>query len=113
MKSQSDVANALEGERQRQKLKYIDLATATGLSVLAVRQALQGKTAVRITSMMALADRLGLEVMLLPKLVAGSMGGDGSGGDAPPVLTSVQQALERQRGSLSRAGRTPAGGSRP
>ena len=80
MKSQPEVAQALDSERRRQKLKYVDLAKATGLSVLAVRQALQGKTALRITSLMALADRLGLELMLQPKVAATNttMAGDGA-----------------------------------
>lgn len=112
MKSQSEVAQTLNAERRRQKLKYVELAQATGLSVLAVRQALQGKTALRITSMMALADRLGLELMLLPKMVASSMSGDNNAAvpsgysDGPavaPVLTSVELALQRQRSPSNRA----------
>lgn len=103
MQSQAEVALTLDTERRRQKLKYVELAKATGLSVLAVRQALQGGTALRITSLMALADRLGLELMLLPKVNASTstMAGDGAYadpagpvvqvGDTPiaPVLTSV------------------------
>ena len=98
MKSQAEVAQTLDSERRRQKLKYVELAKATGLSALAVRQALQGSTALRITSLMALADRLGLELMLRPRAVAGTTAGDGAYADPAgqvgdtdiaPGLTSV------------------------
>ena len=101
MQSQAEVALTLDTERRRQKLKYVELAKAAGLSVLAVRQALQGRTALRITSLMALADRLGLELMMLPKVDASTMTGDGAYADpagpvvqvdgtaTAPVLTSV------------------------
>src|SRR5258706_14917038 len=103
MKTLLEVAARLESERQRQKITYTELAQATGLSVLAVRQALQGKTAARVTSMMALADRLGLEMVLLPKEVAGAM--DHTRAEpVKPALTSVERALQ--------GGNSAAGGDR-
>jgi cyanate lyase len=97
MKTQSEVATQLDAARARLNLKYTDLAKTTGLSVLAVRQALQGHTAMRVTTMMALADALGLEMVLLPKMVARSMSEEGAGEGVAPVLTSVERALQRVR----------------
>lgn len=96
MKTLQDVAEALESQRQRKRLKYTELADATGLSVLAVRQALQGKTQIRVTSLLALADRLEFELVLLPKVVARSMSNSTSD-HIKPVTTSVERVLQQHK----------------
>jgi transcriptional regulator with XRE-family HTH domain len=74
MKTLSEIATRLEDERLRLMLDYQTLAEKTGLTPLSVRNVLQGRTAPRITTLMAIADQLGLEVLLLPKVVAGLAG---------------------------------------
>lgn len=92
MKTLSEVAARLEGERQRLKLDYQTIAEKTGLTPLSVRSALQGRTAPRITTLMALADQLGLEVLLLPKVVA--MGLEAQAGEGPvPALSRVDRIV--------------------
>lgn len=93
MKTLQEMSFRLETERKRQGLKYVDLATATGLSVLSVRQALQGKVAVRVPSLMALADQLGMEVIMVPKLVAQSLQSENE--PAAKVLTDIEQLLSQ------------------
>ena len=92
MKTLSEVAARLEGERQRLKLDYQSIAEKTGLTPLSVRSALQGRTAPRITTLMALADQLGLEVLLLPKVVATGL--EAQAGEGPlPALSRVDRIV--------------------
>ncbi|WP_041675574.1 helix-turn-helix domain-containing protein [Ramlibacter tataouinensis] len=95
MKTLAQLAHTLEAARLQRRLTYGELADSAGLSPLAVRQALQGKSAPRITSVMALADKLGLEVVVVPKVVA-----EGLAGAMPapaPALTVVDRLLEQAR----------------
>jgi transcriptional regulator with XRE-family HTH domain len=70
MRTLREVAAALEAQRQALQITFDELATSAGLTPLAARRALRGETAPRVTTLMALADKLGLELMLLPKPVA-------------------------------------------
>lgn len=92
MKTLSDISLRLEAERLRLKLDYQQLAEQTGLTPLSVRSVLQGKTAPRITTLMAIADRLGLEVLLLPKTVASGLQ-DTSEWPMPPALSRVDRIV--------------------
>lgn len=92
MKTLSEVAERLESERRRLKLDYQTLAGKTGLTPLSVRSALQGRTAPRVTTLMALADQLGLEVLLLPKVVARGLEEQAAEGPAP-ALSKVDRIV--------------------
>ncbi|WP_431096060.1 helix-turn-helix domain-containing protein [Polaromonas aquatica] len=107
MKTLSEVAARLEGERQRQGLDYQAIAESTGLTPLSVRSALQGKTAPRITTLMAIADQLGLEVLLLPKVVAAGLQAQAAESPAP-ALSRVDRIVA-QTSALSAA----ASGGKP
>lgn len=85
MKTLSEVAASLEGQRQRLGLDYQAVAESTGLTPLSVRSVLQGKTAPRVTTLMAIADQLGLEVLLLPKVVAAGLQAQAAEGPAPAL----------------------------
>ncbi|WP_139285419.1 helix-turn-helix domain-containing protein [Acidovorax soli] len=69
-----------------------ELAQRTGLSSLAVRQILSGTSAPRITNAMALAQELGLELVLVPTVVADGL-------ERPPkkaqrtVVTDLERLL--------------------
>jgi len=102
MKTLREMATRLEAERQRLKLDYQAIAGKTGLTPLSVRSALQGRTAPRITTLMAIADQLGLEVLLLPKVLAQGLeahGGIGAGaGEGPePALSQVDRIIAQTR----------------
>lgn len=73
MQTLQQVADALESRRQTLQITYDDLAARAGLTPLATRRALQGTASPRITTLMALADKLGLEVVLLPRQVANQL----------------------------------------
>lgn len=94
MKTLQSLADELDAARAARGLSYKTLADRTGLSTLAVRQALQGRTALRATSLMALADELGLELALVPQEVAASLRSAGARPDANPrVLSDVERLL--------------------
>lgn len=97
MKTLQSLATELEAARLARGLNYKTLAERTGLSPLAVRQALQGRTAVRATNLMALADELGLELALVPREMAASLR---SAGEAPAthlrMRSDVERLLDRQ-----------------
>lgn len=100
MKTLREMAIRLEAERQRLKLDYQAIAAATGLTPLAVRSALQGRTAPRITTLMAIADQLGLEVLLLPKALATGLEahvGAGAGEGPEPALSQVDRIIAQTR----------------
>lgn len=93
MKTLSEIATQLEGERRRLMLDYQTLAERTGLTPLSVRNILQGRTAPRITTLMAIADQLGLEVLLLPKVVAAGLQPHSAQEPAPPALSRVDRIV--------------------
>ncbi|SFV02274.1 transcriptional regulator, XRE family [Polaromonas sp. YR568] len=92
MKTLSEIASRLEEERQRLMLDYQTLAERTGLTPLSVRSVLQGRTAPRITTLMAIADQLGLEVLLLPKVVASGLQAH-TVEEPPPALSRVDRIV--------------------
>ena len=93
MKTLSEMTSVLEDERQRLALDYQALAERTGLTPLSVRNILQGRTAPRITTLMAIANQLGLEVMLLPKVVATGLQSHIAQEPAPPALSRVDRIV--------------------
>jgi transcriptional regulator with XRE-family HTH domain len=109
MKTLLEVAARLEDARQRLGLDYQTIAESTGLTPLSVRSALQGKTAPRITTLMAIADQLGLEVLLLPKVVAAGLQAQAAEGSAP-ALSRVDRIVA-ETSALSAA--AASGGKKP
>ncbi|WP_411877652.1 helix-turn-helix domain-containing protein [Polaromonas sp. YR568] len=93
MKTLSAIANQLEDERRRLMLDYQALAQRTGLTPLSVRNILQGRTAPRVTTLMAIADQLGLELLLLPKVVATGLQAHSVEEAAPPALSRVDRIV--------------------
>ncbi|MEO7885517.1 MAG: helix-turn-helix transcriptional regulator [Polaromonas sp.] len=108
MKTLFDMASRLEAERQRLNIDYQALAEKTGLTPLSVRSALQGRTAPRITTVMALADQLGLEVVMLPKVVAMGLEAQSEESSPAAALSRVDRLVadtrERAAGPKSAKG---------
>lgn len=92
MKTLGNFANTLSEAKRSQKITAKELAQRTGLSSLAVRQILSGTSAPRITNAMALAQELGLELVLVPTVVADGL-------ERPPkkaqrtVVTDLERLL--------------------
>jgi transcriptional regulator with XRE-family HTH domain len=89
MKNLEEMAATLEQSRKQQNLSYEALAEAAGLTPLATRRALKAQAAPKITTLMALADRLGLEVVLVPKAVAHGLA------PAPAAVQRPLSAVEK------------------
>lgn len=104
MKTLAELAQVLEEARSRGGLDYKDLAEKTGLTPLSVRNALQAKTALRATNLMALADVLGLELVLVPKAMASSLKGQEPNAVFVPMMERVLQSTNQ---ALSQSGRGP------
>jgi transcriptional regulator with XRE-family HTH domain len=104
MKTLQSLAAELEAARLASGLNYKTLAERTGLSTLAVRQALQGRTALRATNLMALADELGLELALVPSAMAASLRSASEDPAATPrVLSDVERLLARNAAAHGKA----------
>ena len=61
----SNLQTSLQTARSHAGLSYEEIAKRAGLSPLAVRHAIQGKAAPKITSLFAIADALGLQLRLV------------------------------------------------
>lgn len=96
MQTLQQLADVLETARKQQRLSYDELARGAGLTPLATRRAMQGAAAPRITTLMALAAQLGLEVVLVPRLLA-------------PGLESTQAAPPAPLTDIEKLARGPAG----
>lgn len=118
MKTLSELAQVLEEARSRGGLDYKDLAEKTGLTPLSVRHALQAKTALRATNLMALADVLGLELVLVPKAMASSLNASQYSPDLERVretgqehralfVPMMERVLQSTNQPLSKSGRGP------
>ncbi|MEJ7931986.1 helix-turn-helix transcriptional regulator [Ramlibacter sp. AN1015] len=68
-----ELATTLEDARLAQQVTFEELAAAAGLSRLATRRVLRAESAPRVTTLMAIADKLGLELVLVPRQVAAGL----------------------------------------
>lgn len=86
------LAEELRDAVQAKGLRQAELAEAAGISKRTLTHALSGQQDIRLTTLMALADRLGLEVMLVPKAASGALPRGEQ--PAPPVQSVVSEARE-------------------
>jgi transcriptional regulator with XRE-family HTH domain len=97
MRTLQDIAAVLDSARKQQRIPLYALIAASGLTAVTIRGLLSGKKDARLTTLMEIAERLGYEVMLVPRDVAGSLV---SADDAAPAVESlVEAALTRRRES--------------
>lgn len=89
MQTLGQLAYALESARTQRRMTYDELARGAGLTPLATRRAMQGTAAPRITTLMALAGQLGMEVVLVPRVVA--QGLESAETAAPRPLTDIEK----------------------
>lgn len=97
MKTPMEFSNALTEAKEQRRMKLSELAERTGLSPLAVSQMLDGKVSPRLSNAMAVADALGLEVVLMPKGAAASF----ENSNRTPERT-VRSALEQRLSTMHR-----------
>jgi DNA-binding phage protein len=98
MKSLLDIASALRARAKRIAITQDELGKAAGVSRRTLTHALSGTHDIKVTTLMSVVDRLGLELTLIPKGAALGMPAPDEFGVSPPVVkTRVQQMLERDR----------------
>ncbi|MCX5544773.1 XRE family transcriptional regulator [Paraburkholderia sp. CNPSo 3076] len=85
----------LSDDAQSASADKSDLAAATGVTRVTLRRALTGSD-FKVSTLFAIADKLGLEVVLVPKGAARGLAAETQAA-APQVKTLVQAALERVR----------------
>lgn len=109
MKTLAELGRALDEARRRKGLSNKELAERVGLTPLTVGHVLNGKSAVRATNLMAMADELDLALVLLPKAVAEAVEQA-----PPPAVPGYMSPLERVLQPLNddRAGH-PARSAKP
>ncbi len=94
MKTLKDIADALQQSRTESGTRINTLVERTGLTAVTLRGLLTGTRDSRLTTLMAVADELGLALVLVPKAVAGAIE---VSGPQPEVVSMVELALKRKR----------------
>jgi len=97
MKSHPEVAKILRTAISHRKVSQAQLREEAGISHRTLTNVLSGDEDFKMSTLFALADRLGLEMLLVPKGAAQAVS---AGAVTQPVVkTRVQKALERRRAS--------------
>jgi transcriptional regulator with XRE-family HTH domain len=96
MRSLPDIAALLRTRMKALSLTQRELGTRTGLSRRTVTSVLSGEGDYKVTTLLAVLDRLGYELAIVPKGAAAGLAPEGSfTPTAPAVKTRVQAARER------------------
>jgi transcriptional regulator with XRE-family HTH domain len=97
MKSHPEIAKVLRNAISHRKVSQAQLREQAGISQRTLTNVLSGDEDFKMSTLFALADRLGLEMLLVPKGAAQAVS---AGAVTQPVVkTRVQKALERRRAS--------------
>jgi transcriptional regulator with XRE-family HTH domain len=96
MVSMDELARVLGDKMKAAGLTQQALRAAAGVSRQTLTNVLTAKRDTKLSTVFALADRLGLEVILVPKEVAPALGLTGES-TVPVVRTRVKASLERLR----------------
>lgn len=102
MKSHADISAVLRKQLNFMKTTQDELGRTAGVSRRTLTHVLNGEHDFKLSTLLALADRLGLEMMLVPKSLAGAVSAGAT--NEPMVKTRVQSALDRLNVARNRAG---------
>lgn len=90
------ISKILRGQAKQLKITQEELRKNCGISRQTLTHVLSGHDNYKVTTLLAVVDRLGLDIVFLPK--AAAVGLQGELGPKPmTVKTGVQAALERIR----------------
>lgn len=95
MQSLEDFAQEMSRHQKARRVTATELAGRAGLTDQSVRAMLHGHAAPRLTNAMALADALGLELVLVPKAVAQEMRASAEPPQARTVVSDIERTLGR------------------
>lgn len=95
MHTQADIAALLKRRLSEKRITQAKLRQDAGLSQRTLTKVLSGEEDFKVSTLLALADRLDLELVLIPKNAAAAVA---AGTVAPPAVKSVvQNALDKVR----------------
>lgn len=94
MKSIAEVSEALRARQKALQLTQERLRQAAGVSRQTMTHVLGGQQDFKLSTLLSVADRLGLEMVLLPREAAAGLR---ASADEPVVMTAVDEALARLR----------------
>jgi hypothetical protein len=97
MKSLREVSRALRDEVERRGVRQVDLKAQAGIAGRTLTKVLGGNDDFKVSTLLTLADRLGLELVLVASSAAGAVAA-GATSSAPRVRTLVEAATERHQG---------------
>jgi len=97
MKTLQEVSSSLRGQIRRQGLTQARIERDAGVAHQTLVNVLGGEKDFKLTTLLAVVDRLGLEMVFVPKAAARGL----SDNDTPSVKSRVEAALERVRGKVS------------
>jgi transcriptional regulator with XRE-family HTH domain len=96
MRTLAEISRLFLMRMKAQGVRQADLSVQAGIARRTLTAVLSGDADYKVTTLMAVADRLGYELALVPK---DAMSGLGDGGaflvKEPEVKTRIQQALAR------------------
>ncbi len=96
MKSLPEIASFLRERLRNNKVTQRELGEHAGIARRTLTSVLSGEADYKVTTLMAVLDRLGYELTIVPKGAASGLNKEGSFEPAPPaVKTVVQAARER------------------
>ena len=106
MKSIRDISSTLRTTASAHGMRQADLKAAAGISQRTLTNVFSGTEDYKVSTLLALADRVGLELVLVPKPAAAVV--EAGKTTAPRIKSRVAAALERVQ-SPPRPGNPPAG----
>lgn len=95
MDSLSDIADTLRARLRQQGLTQASLRQSAGIAQRTLTNVLSGEQDFKVSTLLALADRLGLEMLLIPK---GAVVAVDAGGTAKPKIPTRVDIARRQLG---------------
>jgi len=103
MHSLSELATLLRTQIKERDLTQQALREQAGLAKRTLENVLSGQADYKVTTLMAILDRLGLELVVVPKAAAAGLSDLEPGGQArSAVKTRVQAAQEAMQARLAR-----------
>lgn len=100
MKSLPEIASFLRERLKNNKVSQRELGEDAGIARRTLTGVLSGEADYKVTTLMAVLDRLGYELAIVPKGAAAGLGGEGSFAPTPPTVKTVVHAARERLKSL-------------
>jgi len=100
MKTLEEISQALSDRTRGTSYGKVQLAHDAGITFRTLSHVLEGKQDFKVSTLLAVADRLGLELMLVPREARPLFEAEGSA--QPAIPSVVDAALQRLKSNRSR-----------